>query len=81
MLRETEQPTLGGPIRPGLARCQCLSCGVHSNAVAAHHVFGSCPNCGASLLEKLEGADVIRGAEQPQPAVRPAAAHAASGQS
>lgn len=51
---------LEGPIRPRLARCECESCGAHTNAVAAHRVHASCPNCGASRLVRLDGAEVIR---------------------
>ena len=43
-----------------LVRCECRTCGAHSNAVAAADADGRCPNCGGSALVPVEGADIIR---------------------
>lgn len=43
-----------------LERCECRSCGAHSNAVAAANAEACCPNCGALTLVPVEGADLIR---------------------
>jgi Zn finger protein HypA/HybF involved in hydrogenase expression len=43
-----------------LVRCECRGCGAHSNAVAAAAADARCPNCGASTLVPVEGADLIR---------------------
>ena len=43
-----------------LVRCECRGCGAHSNAVAAANAGARCPNCGASTLVPVEGADLIR---------------------
>ncbi|MGZ4312907.1 MAG: hypothetical protein ACXVR1_12465 [Solirubrobacteraceae bacterium] len=43
-----------------LVRCECRVCGAHSNAVAASGANPWCPNCGASSLAPVEGADLIR---------------------
>jgi hypothetical protein len=48
--------------RPRLVRCECRNCGAHCNAIAAHGVYASCGNCGASGLVPVEGAAVIVGA-------------------
>jgi rubrerythrin len=42
-----------------LVRCECRSCGAHTNAIAAGEP-GSCPNCGAPGLVPVEGAGLIR---------------------
>lgn len=56
----TIRPRTEGPIRPRLTRCECLTCGAHTNAVAARRVHGTCPNCGSAQLVPVEGAEVIR---------------------
>jgi ribosomal protein S27E len=43
-----------------LVRCECRGCGAHSNGVAAAGADVRCPNCGASALVPVEGADLIR---------------------
>jgi ribosomal protein S27E len=43
-----------------LVRCECRVCGAHSNAVAVADADVRCPNCGASALVPVEGADLIR---------------------
>ena len=43
-----------------LVRCECRGCGAHSNAVAVADAQACCPNCGASTLVPVEGADLIR---------------------
>jgi Zn finger protein HypA/HybF involved in hydrogenase expression len=43
-----------------LVRCECRFCGAHSNAVAVSDADARCPNCGASTLVPVEGADLIR---------------------
>jgi Zn finger protein HypA/HybF involved in hydrogenase expression len=42
-----------------LVRCECHSCGAHSNAIASWTVESSCPNCGAPGLVPVEGAGLI----------------------
>jgi DNA-directed RNA polymerase subunit RPC12/RpoP len=41
-----------------LVRCECRGCGAHSNTTAGAEA--RCPNCGASRLVPVEGADLIR---------------------
>ena len=41
-----------------LVRCECRGCGAHSNTSAGAEA--RCPNCGASRLVPVEGADLIR---------------------
>jgi ribosomal protein S27E len=55
----------GDPVRPRLARCECRSCGAHSNAIAHREVHATCPNCGSSRLVPLEGVTVILAAQRP----------------
>ena len=43
-----------------LVRCECRSCGAHTNAIAATGVHVSCPNCGGPGLVPVEGAGLIR---------------------
>jgi ribosomal protein S27E len=43
-----------------LVRCECRSCGAHTNAIAAIGTRVSCPNCGAAGLVPVEGAGLIR---------------------
>ena len=43
-----------------LVRCECRSCGAHTNAIAAIDTHVSCPNCGAGGLVPVEGAGLIR---------------------
>jgi predicted RNA-binding Zn-ribbon protein involved in translation (DUF1610 family) len=43
-----------------LVRCECRSCGAHSNAMASTDVNPACPNCGAPGLVPVEGARLIR---------------------
>jgi ribosomal protein S27E len=43
-----------------LVRCECHSCGAHTNAIVATGVHVSCPNCGAAGLVPVEGAGLIR---------------------
>jgi hypothetical protein len=50
-----------------LVRCECHSCGAHTNAIAASGGHAACPNCGAAGLVPVEGAGLIR----PGPPHRP----------
>jgi hypothetical protein len=43
-----------------LARCECRSCGAHSNAMTSAAMRPTCPNCGASGLVPVEGAGLIQ---------------------
>lgn len=43
-----------------LARCECRSCGAHTNAIPATGVGNTCPNCGAAGIVPVEGAGLIR---------------------
>jgi rubrerythrin len=43
-----------------LVRCECRSCGAHSNAMASTEAPPACPNCGAPGLVPVEGAGLIR---------------------
>jgi rubrerythrin len=43
-----------------LLRCECRSCGAHTNAMATTDADGTCPNCGAPGLVPVEGAGLIR---------------------
>jgi Zn finger protein HypA/HybF involved in hydrogenase expression len=43
-----------------LVRCECRSCGAHSNAMASTAAQPACPNCGAPGLVPVEGAGLIR---------------------
>lgn len=43
-----------------LVRCECRSCGAHTNAIAATGVHVTCPNCGGGGLVPVEGAGLIR---------------------
>jgi ribosomal protein S27E len=43
-----------------LVRCECRSCGAHTNAIASTGVEPTCPNCGAGVLVPVEGAGLIR---------------------
>ncbi len=43
-----------------LVRCECRACGAHSNAAAHTDAEARCPNCGATALVPVEGADLIR---------------------
>jgi len=43
-----------------LVRCECRSCGAHTNATATLGVRATCPNCGAAGLVPVEGAGLIR---------------------
>jgi Zn finger protein HypA/HybF involved in hydrogenase expression len=43
-----------------LVRCECRSCGAHSNAMASTDAQPACPNCGAPGLVPVEGAGLIR---------------------
>jgi rubrerythrin len=43
-----------------LLRCECRSCGAHTNAMATTGADGTCPNCGAPGLVPVEGAGLIR---------------------
>jgi predicted RNA-binding Zn-ribbon protein involved in translation (DUF1610 family) len=43
-----------------LVRCECRSCGAHTNAIAASGAHAACPNCGAAGIVPVEGAGLIR---------------------
>jgi hypothetical protein len=43
-----------------LVRCECRSCGAHSNAIASGEPLAACPNCGTPGLVPVEGAGLIR---------------------
>lgn len=43
-----------------LVRCECRSCGAHTNAIATTGADASCPNCGSAGLVPVEGAGLIR---------------------
>jgi Zn finger protein HypA/HybF involved in hydrogenase expression len=43
-----------------LARCECRSCGAHSNAMTSGQHPAACPNCSAEGLVPVEGATLIR---------------------
>ncbi len=43
-----------------LVRCECHSCGAHTNAIARTDAHAGCPNCGAPGLVPVEGAGLIR---------------------
>jgi Zn finger protein HypA/HybF involved in hydrogenase expression len=43
-----------------LVRCECRSCGAHSNAMASGQHPAACPNCRAKGLVPVEGAALIR---------------------
>lgn len=43
-----------------LVRCECRSCGAHTNAMASAAMHPSCPNCGAAGLVPVEGAGLIQ---------------------
>jgi Zn finger protein HypA/HybF involved in hydrogenase expression len=43
-----------------LLRCECRTCGAHSNAIASVDHESACPNCGAAGLVPVEGAGLIR---------------------
>jgi predicted RNA-binding Zn-ribbon protein involved in translation (DUF1610 family) len=43
-----------------LVRCECRSCGAHTNATAASGGRTTCPNCGAAGIVPVEGARLIR---------------------
>jgi predicted RNA-binding Zn-ribbon protein involved in translation (DUF1610 family) len=43
-----------------LVRCECRSCGAHTNAIPATGVSTTCPNCGAIGIVPVEGAGLIR---------------------
>lgn len=43
-----------------LVRCECRSCGAHTNAIALAGVDATCPNCGAASIVPVEGAGLIR---------------------
>jgi predicted RNA-binding Zn-ribbon protein involved in translation (DUF1610 family) len=43
-----------------LVRCECRSCGAHTNAIAAFGAHATCPNCGAAGIVPVEGAGLIR---------------------
>lgn len=43
-----------------LIRCECRSCGAHTNAIASTGVHVTCPNCGGAGLVPVEGAGLIR---------------------
>jgi predicted RNA-binding Zn-ribbon protein involved in translation (DUF1610 family) len=43
-----------------LVRCECRSCGAHTNAIPATGVHTTCPNCGADGIVPVEGAGLIR---------------------
>ena len=43
-----------------LVRCECRSCGAHTNATATTGAHATCPNCGAPGLVPVEGAGLIR---------------------
>ena len=43
-----------------LVRCECRVCGAHCNAAAHAGADARCPNCGATSLVPVEGADLIR---------------------
>ncbi len=43
-----------------LVRCECHSCGAHTNAIATTGAHAGCPNCGAAGLVPVEGAGLIR---------------------
>ena len=47
-------------VAPRLVRCECRGCGAHTNALAAANAQACCPNCGASTLVPVEGADLIQ---------------------
>lgn len=53
-----------------LLRCECHSCGAHSNAIASLGTESACPNCGAPGLVPVEGAGLIRSVRPVRP-VRP----------
>jgi hypothetical protein len=42
-----------------LVRCECRSCGAHTNASAATGGDVTCPNCGAAGIVPVEGAGLI----------------------
>jgi hypothetical protein len=43
-----------------LLRCECRSCGAHTNAIATTGADTRCPNCGTPGLVPVEGAGLIR---------------------
>lgn len=43
-----------------LVRCECRSCGAHSNAMTSGQHPAACPNCSAEGLVPVEGATLIR---------------------
>jgi hypothetical protein len=43
-----------------LVRCECRSCGAHSNAMTSGERPAACPNCNAEGLVPVEGAMLIR---------------------
>ncbi len=43
-----------------LVRCECRSCGAHSNAMLSADMNPTCPNCGAPGVVPVEGAGLIR---------------------
>ncbi len=43
-----------------LMRCECRSCGAHSNAMTSGDRPAACPNCGTGGLVPVEGAALIR---------------------
>lgn len=43
-----------------LVRCECRSCGAHTNSMASAAMSPTCPNCGAAGLVPVEGARLIR---------------------
>jgi hypothetical protein len=43
-----------------LRRCECRSCGAHTNAIASVGLESACPNCGAAGLVPVEGAGLVR---------------------
>ncbi|MFZ1995993.1 MAG: hypothetical protein WAU75_17920 [Solirubrobacteraceae bacterium] len=42
-----------------LVRCECRSCGAHTNAIATTGTAATCPNCGAPGIVPVEGAGLI----------------------
>jgi predicted RNA-binding Zn-ribbon protein involved in translation (DUF1610 family) len=40
-------------------RCECRSCGAHTNAIATTGTAATCPNCGAAGIVPVEGAGLI----------------------
>jgi Zn finger protein HypA/HybF involved in hydrogenase expression len=43
-----------------LVRCECRSCGAHTNALPVTGGHATCPNCGSAGLVPVEGAGLIQ---------------------